>query len=266
MKKILLTGIPFLLVCYVQAQQTSGTVTYERTMHMQMHIMDDQQGEQMLPRIRTDKFTLSFGDNKSLYKHADDDLQAGEKDGSGNGVQIKMIAPGVDDITYCDFNKLQTIEQKELFGKKFIVTDSVSKLNWKLTGDTQTLFGHLCQKAIAQKEAKHMSMNIDNGKMEQKEATDTVTITAWFTTDIPVPAGPEVEGQLPGLILSLDLGDGRTTYKAISIDNKTNISGIKEPTKGKKVTAEEFKQETKKMLDEMQKNNQGGNRVIRIQN
>ena len=47
---------------------------------------------------------------------------------------------------------------------------------------------------------------------------------------------------------------------------KEILSDVKEPTKGKKVTAEEFKQETKKMLDEMQKNNRGGNRVIRIQN
>ena len=222
MKKILLTGIPVLFTCYVQAQQTSGTVTYERTMHMQMHIVDDQQGEQMLPRTRTDKFTLDFGNNKSLYKHADDDLQTSEMDGGGNGVQIRMIAPGVDDITYCDFNTMKTVEQREMFGKKFIVTDSIHKLNWKLTGNTQTLLGHLCQEAIAQKPTRHMSMNIDNGKMEQKETTDTVTITAWFTTDIPAPVGPEVQGQLPGLILSLDLGDGRTTYKALSINDKGN--------------------------------------------
>jgi GLPGLI family protein len=266
MKKMLLTGIPVFFMCQLHAQQTAGTATYERTMHMQMHIVDDQQGEQMLPRTRSDKFTLDFGDNKSLYKHADEDLQTGEMDEGGNGVQIRMIAQGVDDISYCDFNTLQTVEQREMFGKKFIVTDSIHKLNWKLTGTTQTLLGHICQEAIAEKPTKHVSMNIDNGKMEQKETTDTVTITAWFTTDIPVPAGPEVEGQLPGLILSLDLGDGRTTYKALSINDKANVSDIKEPTKGKKMTAEEFKQETKKMLDEMQKNNRGGNRVIRIQN
>ena len=49
-----------------------------------------------------------------------------------------------------------------------------------------------------------MMMTMDNGKMERKEIDDTSIIVAWFTTDIPVSAGPEVQGQLPGLILGLE--------------------------------------------------------------
>ena len=264
--KRLMTAFTILLMSHVQAQQTSGTVTYVRTMQLQMHINDDQQGERTIPKTRTDKFELSFGNNQSLWKHAEEEMQNDDIGGSGNGIQIRMIGPGQDDISYCNFDLGKKIDQREMFDKKFIVTDSIKKLNWKLTVATQTLLGHVCQQAIAERPVKRMTMNIDNGQMEPKEVDDTSKVIAWFTTDIPVPAGPEVAGQLPGLILMLDMGDGRTVYKATEISDKVKLSDIKERVKGKKVTADEFKNETKKMMDEMQKNHPGGNRTIRIQN
>jgi GLPGLI family protein len=108
---------------------------------------------------------------------------------------------------------------------------------------------------------------MDNGKMERKEINDTTNIVAWFTGDIPVSAGPEVQGQLPGLILALDMNDGRVVYKATEISLKADVASIKEPTKGKKVTPDEYVKEREKMMTEMQKNNQGGGRqTFRIQN
>jgi GLPGLI family protein len=266
MKKLLITGCAIFLLSQVKAQQTSGKVTYQRTMQMQMHIVDDQQGERNIPQTRTDKFELSFANNQCLWKHVDDEMENDDMGGGdGGGMRIRMFAQGNDDVTYCNFDAAKKVDQREMFEKKFIITDSIRRLNWKLTGETQTLLGHVCQKATAQRPTKRMTMNMDNGKMERKEVDDTTTLVAWFTTDIPVPAGPEVAGQLPGLILSLDMGDGRMSYKAIEISDKVNAADIKEPTKGKKVTPDEFRAETKKMLDQMQQNNPGGNRVIRIQ-
>jgi GLPGLI family protein len=99
-----------------------------------------------------------------------------------------------------------------------------------------------------------MTMGMENGKMERKEVDDTATLIAWFTTDIPVPAGPEVQGQLPGIILAYETNGGRTTYKALEIFAKPDLAAIKEPTKGKKVTRLQFTEETRKLMDEMQKN------------
>ena len=64
------------------------------------------------------------------------------------------------------------------------------------------------------------------------------------------------------------MNDGRMTYVAKSVSQKADLAAIKEPGKGKKVTTEEFTAERNKMMEEMQKNNQGGNgqRVIRITN
>lgn len=106
---------------------------------------------------------------------------------------------------------------------------------------------------------------MDNGKLERKEITDTVAIIAWFTTSIPVSAGPaEYQGQLPGLILEMDIKDGTQVFKALSISEKVDIAAIKEPTGKKRYTQEEFKKEREKMMAEMNKNNGGGNRQIRI--
>jgi len=265
MKKLFVAGICLLMITALQAQQKEGKVIYERTMQMQIKI-NDERLEQMMPKSRTDKFEMSFGNNQSLYKHVDDDDQTDEV--GGNGMQIKMVGPGMDDIIYCNYDNSIRTEQRELMGKKFLVSDSIRKLNWKLGDDTKTIAGYNCRKATAQRFGKRMTMNMDNGVMEKKEINDTTNIVAWFTTDIPVSAGPEVPGQLPGLILALDMNDGRMTYVATSVTPKVDLASIKEPTKGKKVTQTDITAERNKMMDEMQKNNMGGpgQRVIRVQN
>jgi GLPGLI family protein len=266
MKKMFFAALSLLTAATLNAQQKEGKVVYERTMQMQIHINDNDQLSSMMPKTRTDKFEMSFGNNQSLYKHVEEDQQADEF--GGGGMQIKMMGPGMDDIIYCNYDKAGKTEQRDLFGKKFLVIDSIRKLNWKVTDDTKTIAGYTCRKAVAQRYGKRTSMNINNGVMEKKEFNDTANIVAWITMDIPVSAGPEVPGQLPGLILALDMNDGRMTYVASFVSQKADLAAIKEPSKGKKVTPEEFNTERNKMMDEMQKNNQGGNGrlVIRIQN
>ncbi|MFI5186150.1 MAG: GLPGLI family protein [Chitinophagales bacterium] len=262
MRKIVLVVATILFANLLYSQQKEGKIVYERTIQMQIQINDNDAVSQMLPKTRTDKFELTFGNNRSIWKHIDEDDNSDEF--GGNGMQIRMVGPGQNDIIFYDFTNAHKVEQRELFDKNFIVEDSIHKLNWKLTGESQTVLGHACQKAIAQNISKRMQMNIDNGKMEKKEVTDTSMVIAWFTTDIPVPAGPEVQGQLPGLILALDMNNGRVVYKAIEISPKADLASIKEPSKGKKVTPEQFNEERNEMMDEMQKNNQGngGNRII----
>jgi GLPGLI family protein len=102
--------------------------------------------------------------------------------------------------------------------------------------------------------------------VERKEIDDTSAIVAWFAPGIPVSAGPsEFQGQLPGLILEMDIKDGTQTFKAVSISEKADLSEIKEPSGKKHYTAAEFSKEREKMMKEMEQNNGGGNRrVIRM--
>ncbi|MES1226260.1 MAG: GLPGLI family protein [Bacteroidota bacterium] len=266
MKKILSIAIAIFPVIICFAQQKEGKVVYERTTKMQIMINDNDHVSQNLPQTRTDKFELLFGNNLSLW-HTSDEQTPEDDNGGGGGVQIRMIGGGVDDISYYDLNKGTGTQQTEMFDKKFLIADSVRKLNWKLTGESKTILNHTAQKATAQRIGVRTMMNMDNGKMERKEMADTSLIVAWFTPDIPVATGPaEYQGQLPGLILEMDINNGKQVYKATEISPKADIAAIKEPKNGKKVTRDEFRKETQKMMDEMQRNNQGGGRTIRINN
>ncbi|MDP4262689.1 MAG: GLPGLI family protein [Bacteroidota bacterium] len=268
MKKILIAGCTFLTVTFVQAQQKQGKVTYERVMQMQIHISGDNEALQnMLPKTRTDNFELVFGNNQSLWKQAEKEM---EDDGGGlnnSGLQIKMIGTGTDDVLYDNFDTRKKTEQREMFDKKFIIDDSISQLKWKMTGETKMILNHNCMKATTTQVTKRMQMNMNNGVAERKEVEDTSAVIAWFASDIPVSAGPaEYQGQLPGLILEMDISNGRQTYKATSISEKADLALIKEPTGKKHYTREEFRTEVSKMMDEMQKNNGGSGTRFRFSN
>ena len=269
MKRILITGFAVLSVGLLKAQQITGTVTYERTSKIQISFSDTHGSgmEQQMPKTRTDKFELTFANNQSLWKSAEED-DNGTTDVSGadgGGMQIRMVVAGSNDVLYSNFETGKKVEKRELFDKSFIIDDTISKLKWKMTGETKTILGLPCMKATSQTIRTRTMMNMDNGKMDRKEIQDTSTVVAWFTTSIPVSAGPaEYQGQLPGLILEMDIKDGTQTFKAVGISEKADLTVIKEPTGKKHYTPNEFKKERDKMIEEMQKNNQGGNMRIRM--
>jgi GLPGLI family protein len=266
MKRIVTMACALLAITVLNAQQKEGKVAYERTSQMQMRIqgMNDEM-ERMIPKTRTDKFELVFGNNQSLWKAAEAENDDNNITNGDGGVQVHMFVSGSDNVLYNNFGTAKSVEKREMMDKTFIVDDSIRYLKWKMTGETKPILNHNCMKATATSVTKRTTMNIDNGKMERKEIDDTANITAWFATDIPVSAGPaEYQGQLPGLILEMDVNNGRQTYKATSIIEKADLSVIKEPTGKKHYTPEEYRKEAAKMMDEMQKNNQGGQRMIRM--
>jgi GLPGLI family protein len=270
MKKMLIAVCIFLTATFIQAQQKEGKVTYERIMQIQIRIDDGHANDEiqnMLPKTRKDNFELIFGNNQSLWKAAEkaDEEETGFG-GDNDGVQIRMVVVGADDVLYNNFETAKRTEQREFLDKKFIIDDSIRPLKWKMTNETKTILNHNCIKATATQISKRTQMNMDNGKMERKEIEDTANFTAWFATDTPVSAGPaEYQGQLPGLILEMDINNGRQTFKALDISTKADLALIKEPTGKKHYTPAEFRKEREKMMDEMERNNTGGNRqVIRM--
>jgi len=265
MKYSLLILLGFIAFYPLQAQQKQGKVVYDRTVKLQLSFAGMPGGmEQQMPSSRTDKFELSFANNQSLWKQAESDNNEDNVFG-GDGAQIRMVVAGNDDVLFCDLDEGKRIEKRELFDKTFIIDDTLTKLKWKMTGESKTILNHNCMKATATRYSKRMNMNMDNGKMTRVEVDDTSNIVAWFAPDIPVSAGPsEFQGQLPGVILEMDVKDGSQIYKAVSISEKTDIAAIKEPSGKKHYTPEEFRKERDKMMKEMEQNNQGGRRVIRM--
>lgn len=260
MKRILIAGCTLLTVNLAQAQQKEGTVVYQRISQMQIRISGmNEQMQNMLPKSRTDKFELTFGNNQSLWKAAEPDNEEEGFGIEGSGIQIRM--PGFSsDVLYSNLETGEKVEQKELFDKKFIIDDSISKMKWKMTGETKTILNYTCMKATAIRVSPRPQTTMINGKLERTETMDTLSIVAWFTSDIPVSTGPgEYQGQLPGLILEMDISNGRMIYKAVEVRAKADLAIIKKPTGKKRCTREEFNKERDKMLAEMQRNNGGGN-------
>jgi GLPGLI family protein len=269
MKKTLIVGLVIASGHFAAAQQTSGKITYERVVQMQVRLNDAHMNEEMqnmLPKTRKDNFELIFGDNQSLWKQQEKEMEDANTISDG-GMQIRVTGGGSDDVLYNNFTSRTKTEQREFFDKKFIIDDSIRSLKWKMTGETKMILGHNCMKATASQISRRNQMSMENGKMERKEIEDTSVVIAWFATDIPVQAGPaEYQGQLPGAILEMDVANGRQTFKAINISTKADLAQIKAPTGKKRYTTEEYQIERNKMMDQMQKNGGGGGRVVRFDN
>jgi|GEM_PF-4972816 len=77
----------------------------------------------------------------------------------------------------------------------FIIEYDNLKLGfWEITNETKTILGYKCNKAIYIPKLKSLS----NKKMFFPNF-------AWFTTDLSYQGGPTVFGNIPGLILEIDL-------------------------------------------------------------
>ncbi|PWV57000.1 GLPGLI family protein [Chitinophaga sp. S165] len=264
MKRLFFTFCMGLAVLTVNGQQKQGTVRYERTVQMQMRMRGMGPGpeaEQLLPRTHTSKLEVLFTADQCL-RQAVEETTPDEFQEEGGGMHIRISTAGTDDVTYVNLASGQITEQREFGARNYIIADSVRKLNWKLTGQTTTILNYPCQQAITQVIGKRSVTTMENGEMKTEQQADTSNIIAWFTLAIPVSAGPEYQGQLPGLILGIDVNNGRTVYKATEISGDVEVSVVKAPSKGKRVTIEEFNKERDKIMAEMQRN--GGGRVIRI--
>jgi GLPGLI family protein len=269
MKKVWIGCLALICLQTASAQQTQGKVTYERTVEVQLRMAGlSEEMMQQIPKTRTDKLEVLFGNNQSIRRQLppeESDEQAFQSAvGGGGGPQFRMVMAGNDDITFTDYGKATYIEQRELGTKKYLISDSIRKLNWKLTGETRTILGYTCQQATTQRISVRAQTSMVNGEVKREEVPDTANITAWFTLAIPVAASPEFQGQLPGLILAIDVNNGRTVYKAIEVSPKVDLASLKEPKDGKKITPKEFAEERTKLMKNMQAN--GPARTIRIGN
>ena len=97
MKKIsfIIIGVCFALVTW--AQQREGKVIYSRTAQMQIRLNNDNPMQHLLPKSRTDKFELTFGNNQSLWKNVEEDNNTSEM--SEGGMQVRMVVQSYETIT-----------------------------------------------------------------------------------------------------------------------------------------------------------------------
>ena len=249
MKKTILF-IPVL--CFIQVlsaqENTSGTVVYEQVVKLEIKLEGDAaQFADMLPKERKSKKILYFNSEESLFENAEakEDEAMSMHSGGGN-VMIKMQEP--ENVIYTDLSEKKQVEQREFMTRVFLIDGEIAQ-QWKITGNQKMILNFPCQEAIV-----------------EKDSTKTI---AWFTPVIPVSAGPSKYGGLPGLILSVESGDGKQSTIATSVDFSL-LPGdkLEKPNKGKKVTREEFDKIVEEKMKEMGAENGGTggtHMMIRIQ-
>lgn len=265
MKRILLASACVLALTASQAQLKEGRVVYERVSQMPtMRTFGNanMQPQTQLPRTRTEQFELLFTANHSLWQFlpnaSSEDMSSVS---AGPGVMIRMVT-GTNDVSYVDYANRRKVEQREVMEKSFVIADTLAAGNWKVFDESKEILGYKVFKATTQNTVSRMRMSMENGEMKREPYTDTVSVVAWFTPEIPVSAGPDFQGQLPGMILELSTNNGQSVTRAVEISAKANTAKIKEP-KGKKLTPVEFQKERDRLMEEMRKNMPAGN-VIRM--
>ena len=146
MKNVFLSGAALLLLTMANAQQKEGKVTYERTVQMQVSFSGmNEEMQRMIPKTRTDKFELFFGNDQSLWRQAEQENEDDHTFGNdGGGMQVRMVVAGSNDVLFTHLSKGTRVEKREVMDKVFIIDDSTKALKWKISGESKTILFNLC--------------------------------------------------------------------------------------------------------------------------
>lgn len=102
-------------------------------------------------------------------------------------------------------------------------------------------------------------MFLDYECMKATTTHNDKDIVAWFAPQIPMQVGPRKYGHLPGAILMLSEEDGKVEIMATKVTLDEQSEEVKKPTKGKKVTSEEYEKVIEDKMKELNSNSKGNN-------
>ncbi len=232
----------------IHAQKFQGVATYKSHRKMDVKMGDQMNAEQQkmiqaqLQKQFQKEYTLTFNAYESIYKQ-EEKLDAPQPVSSG--IQIKVVQGS--DIMYKNIKEHRYSNKSEIYGKIFLVKDSLRTRKWEMVDETKNIGEYTCYKAVIKGEYTTKTIN-DKGEIE--EVTKPRTTTVWYTPQIPISNGPADYFGLPGLILEVNDGQQTLICSKIVLNPKESIE-INEPKKGKEVTQKEFDTIQQKKADEM---------------
>ena len=239
MIKRYLTLYSFTLICLcsgiaLKAQTMTGEIQYDRTTYW-TRMMDylpflskAEKERTMLTWGKDDGYTsqyvLNFDSISSLYAYAE--MQK-EKDGGWSWRQEELFL-------YRNLETNQSRDIIEMPDRIYLVEDELPTYKWKILSEIKDIQGHICMSA------------------ETRDTIKTQRIVAWFTTEIPLPFGPEGYGGLPGMILELDINDGAVLVSATGINHNPpeKIIALPKRKKIKQITAAQYQTKLQKYISE----------------
>lgn len=242
------------------AQDFQGVATYKSQRQIDIKLdstqVNSEMHQQMMAMMKKQfekTYQLTFNKVESLYKE-EEQLGAPQR----GDMIVQIVDTGGSDILYKNTKEGTFTNQNEVFGKVFLIEDDIEKRDWVLTTETKFIGQYKCFKATTTRQQEVVESRISiNGDNEEKEEDkkepemEEITITAWYTTEVPVNNGPSRYQGLPGLILEIQDGDLTLLCSKIVLNPKEKID-ITKPEKGQKVTQEKFDRIMDKKMKEME--------------
>lgn len=224
MKK-LIVSLLFLTAIQVHAQQfiSSGTIEFEMRTNNHKSIGEGIWADMFRDKIAqfsTSWYSYTFDNNKSVYKYEKQDEKT----------KVPFFNNNVEeDLWYSDFNSGQVVKRKFVFDDQYLLTDSMTQINWKLVpNETREIAGFNCRKAVG-------------------ILFDSVYVFAFYTDEILIPGGPMSLHGLPGMILGVTIPRMHSSWIATKVDIiNVNKSSIIPPVKGKKKQGKDLIEVVKK--------------------
>jgi GLPGLI family protein len=223
-RKVFIMSILYMFCAgFAQAQNKTGKVTYKRTQYY-INIMsklpfateEDIERERLTWGRNEGKwgreYELYFNDGKTLYT---------DKKSEGNyGYSWKED----EYFLFRDLNKKTIKDLIDFDSKAVLIEDDAPRFKWKILNEIKEIAGYVCMKA---------------------ETTDPFRgnpVHAWFSAEIPVSAGPEGYGGLPGMILELVFNEDDLVISAQKVEFLSADISFPGPKKykGKKMSWEEY--------------------------
>ena len=191
----------------------SGKIRYERKLgqftlmeslypqvdqaHQEDQNMFIEELKKVLPRIVTDSYVLNFNSATSIYKF--------ENENSENKYFNSSLKPNEDAYLIQSFTDSMLIMRTAVFENKYLIQDSLTKYQWKITGELRKIAGFDCKKAIT-------------------KIADSIVVVAFYTDEIIVKGGPESFNGLPGMIMGIAIPRISLTLFATKIElNNTGL-------------------------------------------
>ncbi len=250
-KQILLTIVVVALISFnLYAQNIEGIAMYKSEMRDLPELssigennISPQMAELIKQRVISSskkEFSLSFNANESLFLEKE---SLNKKDNSSSGgIQIAMTSTNFSSKVYKNTANNELLQEVDFMGKLFLVKDSLSKYEWKLTEETKKIGAYTAKKALLSLNYSEASIlqSSDDGKKEKKAPRKKNYETeVWYTPEIAVSHGPGEYWGLPGLILEVHDPHTSVVCDKITLNPKKPIK-IKKPKKGKQVTKAEL--------------------------
>ena len=295
MSKKIIVSLAFIALSFlqIQAQEFQGMAVYESKtstsdfktrMEGNKDMTPDMQKmiEERMKKMFEKTFILNFNKSASIYKE-EEKLEAPAQGGGNGGGGMRMMSSmmGGGGTNFKNVKQKTYSVDKEFMGKEFLIKDSLPNYAWKMESETKLIGGYNCFKATAVRPVSQSDFRNFRSKKEEPKKEDAkgeavktegeakktnfmddfelpkeITITAWYSPEIPINQGPENYWGLPGLIL--EVNDGKTIILCSKIVlNSKEKAEIKEPTNGKVISQKEYDETVVKKMEEFRQMNQG---------